>query len=103
MHMKTDTHIIDFKRTCFRLIGGLVKEFQPKELYVCRVDNWFDSKWLNFSGKTLGAVPMWKKEVTIPPFHPNRIVGEALFDRQDNATEESCSYKPRNESLSAND
>lgn len=93
--MKTDTVFSDFKKTRFRILRGLVKEFEPKELYICRVDNWFDSKWLNFSGKTLGAVALWKKEITIPPFHPNRITGEGIFDRQSDATEESCTYKLR--------
>ena len=94
--MTADTLDIEFGIIRFRLISGLIRNIKPKEFYLCWVDNWFDSKWLNFSGKMLGALGVWKSEdVTIPPFNPNRIIGEGVFNRQDNATEESSVYKIR--------
>ncbi|MEO8110622.1 MAG: hypothetical protein ABI594_11340 [Ginsengibacter sp.] len=81
--MKIETLNIEFGDIRFQFISGLVKIFEPKELYVIRVDNWFDSKWLNFSGKVLGLLGVWKyyDETTIPPFNPNRITGEGVLDR----------------------
>jgi hypothetical protein len=61
---------------------------------VMRVDNWFDYKWLRFSGK--GRIPFeWFNEnhpgvsltgfsqdkLTFPPFSPRRIVGQKIWFR----------------------
>ena len=45
----------------------------PTEIYLVRVNEWFDAKWLNFSGKLFGAVAVWKETpTTIPPlFQPD--------------------------------
>jgi hypothetical protein len=36
------------------LIGQLVGEEFPEQIFVMKIDNWFDHKWLNFSG--IGSV-----------------------------------------------
>ncbi len=38
--------------------------------------------WLEFSGKRLGAFGVWRSDVTLPPFHPNRITFERHFARE---------------------
>jgi hypothetical protein len=63
-------------------------------LVVIRVDNWFDHKWLRFSG--IGRVPyQWitvnhpgvaldpfsQEHLTFPPFSPRRILGEDVWTR----------------------
>ena len=95
--MEHPTLNIEFGTIRFRFISGLVKVFKPKELYVTQIDNWFDSKWLSFSGKVLGALGVWKYngEATIPPFNPNRITGEGILDRIESDTENLVSYKLR--------
>jgi hypothetical protein len=62
-----------------RLADGLCRLARPRELYVVQVTNWFDRKWLRFSGKTLGALGVWNRELTLPPFHPHRIKRQLLF------------------------
>ncbi len=34
---------------------------------------WFDDKWVKFSGTMMHAISIWKEELTVPPFHPNRV------------------------------
>jgi hypothetical protein len=36
----------------------------------------FDRKWLEFSGKALGALGVWEGRLTVPPFHPHRVLAE---------------------------
>jgi hypothetical protein len=52
----------------------------PAELIIVKIDNWFGHKWLKFSGKVMGAFGMWKHELTVPPFVPNRVVWERHFE-----------------------
>lgn len=51
----------------------------PPEIIVVKIDNWFDHKWLHFSGKMLGAFGTWIDNHTIPPFVPNRVIWERCF------------------------
>jgi hypothetical protein len=95
--MKIDNLNMEFGTIRFQFISGLVKIFSPKELYVTEVDNWFDSQWLNFSGKVLGALGVYQygDNATIPPFNPKRITGEGILDRIEAVTEKEVSYKLR--------
>jgi hypothetical protein len=74
------------------------------DLFLVQIDNWFDHKWLGFSG--MGRVPspfpflsmvpagagqkdrfysvpasFWKKAISVPPFTPNRILSRMHFQR----------------------
>ena len=95
--MKIENLNIEFGTIRFQFICGLVKIFEPKELYVTQVDNWFDSKWLSFAGKVLGTLGVWQYDgnATIPPFNPKRITGEGILDRIEDVAEKQVSYKLR--------
>ena len=71
-----------------------VENTLPLQVFVVKVDNWFDHKWLTFSG--IGRVGFFldfrlekdtaldefrQEKVTRPPFNPNRIIGEWYFLR----------------------
>jgi hypothetical protein len=62
------------------IVEGLVNGFligdAPPSLMLIKIDNWFGSKWLGFSGKILGALGVSKGKLTIPPFVPNRVLSE---------------------------
>jgi hypothetical protein len=77
-----------------QLISGLMTIDFPDEIFVVKIDNWFDHKWLKFSG--IGRVGFFldfrlerdtaldefrQDKITIPPFNPNRVVGEYYFVR----------------------
>lgn len=70
-----------------RLLNGCLVLAEPETVIVVQVDNWFDSKWLGFSGKLLGAVGVSKRELTVPPFHPNRVLREVGYSRVGGAYE----------------
>jgi hypothetical protein len=57
------------------------------EVFIIEIKNWFDHKWLKFSG--IGRVPFdsvrdshpqvaldefWREKITFPPFTPNRVL-----------------------------
>lgn len=69
-----------------QLLVGLVRDYKPAALVLIKIDNWFGSKWLGFSGKVLGAVGSWHiprrqpaDHIRIPPFVPNRILSQRRF------------------------
>jgi hypothetical protein len=68
---------------------------QPHGIFVVKIDNWFDERWLNFSGKgrvgvSYGnlAVPdtvldeFRQDKITFPPFNPRRVINERYFERE---------------------
>ena len=70
----------------------MILSLNPDEISIVRIKNWFDHKWLNYSGKEIreyetgkGAMipfvlkPFWNKEITIPPFTPNRVLNEVFY------------------------
>ena len=54
---------------------------EPNDVFVTKVDHWFDYKWRKFSHKVFGAVGVWREPLRIPPFIPDRIVEEAYFEK----------------------
>src|SRR5271167_1999863 len=64
------------------LVQGLISDRAPEELWIIRIDNWFDHKWLGFSGMGLVAsdIPIdrydtvkaesYQEKLTFPPFTP---------------------------------
>jgi len=75
------------------LVRGLIAHREPEELWIIQIDNWFDHKWLGFSG--MGAIASnipidrydtvkaesYQEKVTFPPFTPNRVLGQFSFVR----------------------
>jgi len=74
-----DTDDDDFLAISERLLVSEIGAYTPLEVYLVKIDGWFDTKWLGFSGKVLGALGVWNTPSTIPPFHPNRVVSEMHF------------------------
>jgi hypothetical protein len=64
-----------------RITSTLIHDIRPKDIFVTRIDHWFDHKWLAFSGKLLGAVSAHKRRLTIPPFMPRRVASHQAYTR----------------------
>lgn len=65
----------------------------PRFVFATKIDNWFDDKWLNFSGKPMHELAIWKmQDVTFPPFHPNRVIKTDCF-KQDGSSGMYSIYK----------
>lgn len=62
-----------------RIVAGLLHRDMPPNLVLVKIDNWFGSNWLSFSGKALGAVGVWNPILTVPPFVPSRVIRESHF------------------------
>ena len=62
-----------------RLIGGAAGSEQINDVRVFKIDNWFDHKWLQFSGNIAYNVGVWQKRTTVPPFVPNRVVWQGHY------------------------
>src|SRR5215831_8347025 len=75
------------------ILRGLIADHTPEQFWVIQIDNWFDHKWLGFSGMGLNAsnIPLsrydtvkaesYQEKVTFPPFTPNRVLGQFSFVR----------------------
>ncbi len=78
---------IKFIRQVGNLINGAIQTYEPLEIFVVKIDNWFDSKWAGFSRKILGALAIRDfQNLTIPPFVPNRVMHQNLYCRGDKNT-----------------
>lgn len=79
-----------------RIISGELHAKSVDEARTIRIDNWFDHKWLNYSGKGRVAFGWFtgmrvdrdtaldefhQPQKTFPPFSPDRIVEERCFER----------------------
>ena len=75
-----------------RLLIANVEKYEPHEVVIVRIDNWFDHRWLNYSGKAVvhfefsfpnridaALDSQWREKVTVPPFHPNRVQRSQYF------------------------
>jgi hypothetical protein len=80
------------------MIQKLCAEHATERLWVIQIDNWFDHKWLGFSGKGVvdfrfpeymhrfdGALEEFYQDgLTFPPFTPNRVQGQWSFQSNGN-------------------
>jgi hypothetical protein len=85
----------DFVDLLNSLLQGLLAGCAPREVWIIRIDNWFDQKWLEFSGKGIVAFEFpafmdrydaaldefHQDKVTFPPFAPNRVLGQWSYVR----------------------
>ena len=81
----------DFIISLNKIIAGLVDKFQIKEICLIKIKNWFDHKWLNYSGISVVEFPggaglidsalnnEWREKITVPPFNPNRVLSELFY------------------------
>ena len=78
---------IDFIRIIKKIINSVVIKHKPVNVVIVQIDNWFDHKWLRFSGQFLGELGLWKKELTLPPFNPNRVINQTVYQLTDDVYE----------------
>jgi len=71
----------NFILNCEKIIQNRIKLWNPTDIFVNRIDNWFDEKWMKFSGTIMHEIAVWKGEITVPPFHPNRVESSDLYKK----------------------
>jgi hypothetical protein len=79
--LKFDNDDENFIRIVENIINKSISSFQPNEIYVVRIDQWFDHKWQGFSGKISGVFGVRGKILTIPPFIPDRVIEQLHFQK----------------------
>jgi hypothetical protein len=79
-----------FVRWLAPIVNEIVATTRPESVHLIELDHWFDQKWVGFSGKALGALGVWASELTVPPFHPHRVLGEHHYEKSAGAE----SYTP---------
>lgn len=78
------------------IIQGVADVHHPGNIVVIRINNWFGSKWLGFSGKMLGALGVWTRDLVIPPFVPNRVQSICTFQRlKENPQYQKSNFTPQ--------
>ena len=73
----------NFILNCKKIIQNRINLWNPNEIFITRIDNWFDGKWMNFAGTELHAISLWNFQdiLTIPPFHPNRVESSEFYQK----------------------
>lgn len=93
----------DFVELLNSLLTKLVTSRPPQQLWVIQIDNWFDHKWLGFSGKGIvdfnwhgmagrfdaALDEFYQEKLTFPPFTPNRVLSQWSFELNGNALVEA--------------
>ncbi|MEY3445162.1 MAG: hypothetical protein RLZZ519_3443 [Bacteroidota bacterium] len=77
-----------------QILRDRIDVWSPSDIYITKIDSCFDPKWVHFSGKVLGALGLWLKRVTVPPFHPSRVVSSEYYKREDGIYFNSKIKKP---------
>src|SRR5262245_34045718 len=73
---KTPTDDLGYIESVRSIVQGAVDWCEPQEVYLTKIDHWFGDRWLRFTGKTLGAIGVWRNKLTIPPFVPSRVLDQ---------------------------
>ena len=96
----------EFVELVKHVIAGCVNDGFPRTIIIIKIDNWFDHKWLGFSGKGRVGFGFYgdylvdmdtaldefrQDQITLPPFSPRRVIEEYYFQR-----EASGNYSVRN-------
>ncbi len=61
------------------VVNGMLLATKVAGVSVVKIRDWFGPKWLGFSGKKLGALGISAARLTIPPFHPNRVLSQKFY------------------------
>lgn len=64
-----------------RIISKLVNASFPEQIFVMKIDNWFDHKWLNFSG--IGSVGFFwgmnAPDTALDEFRQDKVTSRRLL------------------------
>jgi len=77
-----------------RSLENALQRVRPLEVYVIQIDGWFDYKWQGFSGTVMHEIAVWRHDLSLPPFHPSRVLSQAHFVPSEGSSYESSHAKP---------
>ena len=69
-----------FVELASRILNGAVNSSTPAEIYIVRIDGWFDHKWEFFAAVIGLQLGVWRWDsLRLPPFNPNRVKEQRYF------------------------
>lgn len=89
----------EFVELVTRIGSDLVNRTSAEQMFFIKIDNWFDHKWLRFSGKGRVGFGFYEDylvdmdtaldefrqdQITFPPFSPKRVIEQYYFLRDNN-------------------
>lgn len=73
----------EFLEKARALATGAAHIYEPKRLYLIRIDNWFGPRWMHFAGKFSAGkhayLGVHKTNLHVPPFVPDRVLAERVL------------------------
>jgi hypothetical protein len=67
-----------------QILNSAINCYEPNEVYVVHLDNWFNHKWNAFAAVIDLQLGIWKLDsLRKPPFNPNRIMSQSYFHVDD--------------------
>lgn len=91
---KLEGDSVDFIQILEELVNRLITRDDIAEIKLVKIKNWFDHKWLKYSGKgivhftetlhpdRIALKSFWRDKITVPPFTPNRVISEIRYHRK---------------------
>ena len=70
-----------FVEHILRIIKGVLSQSSSRDVWIVKLNNWFDHKWLGFWGHGPYSNQVSLKPLRLPSFHPNRILSERYWAR----------------------
>lgn len=61
-----------------------IEEYLPEEIYIIRIKNWFDHKWLGYADGAIAPKDDFNITKHLPNFSPGRRLNEDIFYRGEN-------------------
>lgn len=84
----------EFMRIVNRALRNLLERTRVRDVYMVEIDGWFDYKWQKFSGTVMHEIAVWRHRLTVPPFHPSRVLSERHFQYNDSELFEISPARP---------
>lgn len=78
---KYDHH--GFVWTIDKIANSVISKYLPDDIYMIRMKNGFDFKWVEFSGVANFQLGEWRDYLTIPPFKPDRVVSQVTYRKDE--------------------
>jgi hypothetical protein len=100
----------EFIEAVGHIVSGCITDKFPEKIFIIKIDNWFDHKWLGFSGKGRVGFGFFgdylvdmdtaldefrQDQMTLPPFSPKRVMEEYYFLLDDNGDYSPSTRAPR--------
>jgi len=93
-------------------VDQLTEDLEPAEVYTIRINDWFDHKWLGYSGRGIIQFPYsepyilakldkrFLDKLTFPPFNPKQVIAEHHWELQksgiyDGTKKQHCIYSKK--------